>query len=583
MSPGGYGIIGGLLQQVDPEQYYSHCGIMTDNFTEITHCTASSDRLLDNSNTTQGAPTDGYDPTSLKYAWPGTITQSVDDTFGENHSDGEDGKFIDPVTGKSYSIIGFKKDLSVINSDPDNLDLETLVSPLVIKPNPEDETNGVRSDLHKIADNAKNLDCYYNFSSYTDANIVNDPLEIAPSNIGWAQGRVPACCSTFIWHAAKTVQNSPFELEGILDADDREFRGAEHGSSEIMLDGLYFYSEEERQKAGLWLKNKISLTVSNQLNSKNSDFGVGLFATWTDVVDDLSNQFCNAFASNWTEEASKDSRRWENPGEGTTVSPDDLLNWDSPLYGYSEPLVYRPAQFVWRRKHVWKKVELLGSISGRATHTNSRGQTVSTSGAIISGLPDAKTAITSRDGTFRVNDVKTGRFQVRANHVINGLGWESEVRTVTINNGINSHIDLHLDPPDAANRTVTIRGEIFILEDDPGDERRTTPFSTAINLNLNTKTGSKTIKGYGEDETRTELTVSAKLNDDLSVDIGYRCKFFEGRSLSTNDLENTHEGTINIPRDARNIHIPAFEVHNDEIRSDDMTRVNLYLGNTQTP
>jgi hypothetical protein len=43
----GTGIIGGLLRQVVPPQRYSHCGIMTRNYDQITHSTTSEDRLLD--------------------------------------------------------------------------------------------------------------------------------------------------------------------------------------------------------------------------------------------------------------------------------------------------------------------------------------------------------------------------------------------------------------------------------------------------------------------------------------------------------------------------------------------------------
>ena len=47
LSPGGNGSIGGLLLQVTPPQHYSHSGIMTRNYDQVTHSTASEDRLMD--------------------------------------------------------------------------------------------------------------------------------------------------------------------------------------------------------------------------------------------------------------------------------------------------------------------------------------------------------------------------------------------------------------------------------------------------------------------------------------------------------------------------------------------------------
>jgi hypothetical protein len=99
LSAGGVGLIGSLLRAVYPPQRYSHSGIMTRNYDEITHSTASEGRLLDYKvGTLEG--TDGLRPDVLKYLWPGVITQSVEVAVqGES--------WVDPESSKSYSIASF--------------------------------------------------------------------------------------------------------------------------------------------------------------------------------------------------------------------------------------------------------------------------------------------------------------------------------------------------------------------------------------------------------------------------------------------------------------------------------------------
>lgn len=93
LAPSGNGLIGGLLTHVDHVQLYSHSGLMTNNFGQITHCTASEQRMQDfpvGSIPLLGPePTDGFRADVVRYGWPGTVTQTV-----ENAVHGE------PIVGK---------------------------------------------------------------------------------------------------------------------------------------------------------------------------------------------------------------------------------------------------------------------------------------------------------------------------------------------------------------------------------------------------------------------------------------------------------------------------------------------------
>ena len=91
LSPGQDGadnMIGALLRSLSPSQYHSHSGLMTQNFFEITHCTAASQRLTASDNLTGLGGAGGVKPDILQYAWPGTITQTIDAAInGERWND----------------------------------------------------------------------------------------------------------------------------------------------------------------------------------------------------------------------------------------------------------------------------------------------------------------------------------------------------------------------------------------------------------------------------------------------------------------------------------------------------------------
>jgi hypothetical protein len=139
LAPGGNGLIGGLLTHVGYPQRYSHSGIMTSNYTQITHCTANEDRMqafpvgsipLDGPE-----PVDGFRPDVVKYGWPGTITQTV-----ENAVNGEPMK--DPEKGTSYNMQGF-------DGSADGATVAgswQIIPPMVVKPDPMLETTRCASN-----------------------------------------------------------------------------------------------------------------------------------------------------------------------------------------------------------------------------------------------------------------------------------------------------------------------------------------------------------------------------------------------------------------------------------------------------
>lgn len=135
---GGGDLIAAMFSALTPPQHHGHSGIMTANFFEITHCTASVDRISKNVNKdVVGIPT-GLPGDMLQYAWPGSLTQSIDDATTSVN-------FNDP-SGTTYSMNSFNTDLEG--------DAFEIIPPLAVKPLPENEA-AVRPLLRKAADTAR--------------------------------------------------------------------------------------------------------------------------------------------------------------------------------------------------------------------------------------------------------------------------------------------------------------------------------------------------------------------------------------------------------------------------------------------
>ena len=185
-APVGTGdMIAALFRALTPPQHHGHSGIMTANFFEITHCTASPDRIESNLNKDAvGIPT-SLNGSLLQYAWPGSLTQSIDDATSTVN-------LKDPG-GTPYSLNSFNTD-----SEGDGFE---IIPPLVIKPLPENEA-AARPRLRQAADTAQSKGaqynsagnlvrqggCYYSFYAYTDPQLSAGFTDVAGPEAGWAQG-----------------------------------------------------------------------------------------------------------------------------------------------------------------------------------------------------------------------------------------------------------------------------------------------------------------------------------------------------------------------------------------------------------
>ena len=252
LAPGGDGIIGGLMLRVTPPQLYSHSGIMTRNFDEIAHSTGSQDRLMDHQVGFTQDGSDGFDPDTLKYMWPGAIRQSVQDS-----TDGS--SFPDP-DGKNYTISAFGKQTIGITHNDQMIDRSrrSCSSPIPSSRPRRCAAPCTRSPMRRgqMPHPGSIGKYHYRFFCYTDPTIGLDDSHGPPS--GWAAGTRPSVCSSYIWMHARDI----LQLEGaneLIVPADLEQKDIDAGASvnPETIDGLYRYTASERLTAGEWLYEHI--------------------------------------------------------------------------------------------------------------------------------------------------------------------------------------------------------------------------------------------------------------------------------------------------------------------------------------
>lgn len=534
LSPGGPGLIGGLLRGVDPPQLYSHSGIMTRNYDEVTHSTASEERMIDH---TRGLldGSQGFEPDALKYMWPGVIAQPVEAAI---HGE----PFADPETGKQYRVSSFEAAVTGLTVE----DEMVIIPPLVVKPDPLEETEAVRAALHAVAAEARtgagrpgvNSKSHYRLYCYTDPTI--GETERAPASAGWAAGTFGSVCSSYIWlmhrrhgshFEAPTAHPLPTDLEL---ADVRAGATVDPGH----LDGLYAYTAEERLAVGEWLFE----TLHDEVRDKAGWFG----ELMTDAANDLANQMINTFATDDAD--AKDSRKWREVGPATAVSPDNLLWWDGPdgdgLYGYAEPLIYREPRRETYTVSRWKQVLVSGRLSGRIT--DDTGSPVA--GALVQ-VYDGKSAHSGSDGRYELADVPFGKYELRASSVIDGFLYAAQV-TIDLQ-AASRVVDVRLAPPAARYRRAQIHLNAWgidgdTLKDDiadPGPEYKELELGPDRPLN----TLSRAYEWGGECRMEWEIVCRLLVNNSLDVEV--KGRLYEGTKETTDKEVGNGSKTFTVAPD----------------------------------
>lgn len=572
LSPGQDGadnMIGALLRSLNPPQYHSHSGLMTNNYFEITHCTASPDRMTASNNLTGIGGAGGVQPDVLEYAWPGSITQTIDAAVG-----GE--RWNDPADASgntSYTISGFNPEpLGIENGNNDFI----LVYPMVVKPLPENET-AVRPKLRQAADLARSKGaavdangnlirkggCYYCFYGYTKPEIAAGFTDPAPASAGWAAGLSPAVCSAFVWLSMKAagiplVGTLAMETAAELTASSVA-AGAEVGAT--TLDGLFYYPQAERQAAAQVLD-----TIIYNEAEQHEGFAQYIPILGTTIATDIADQILNMFAYN--DPNMYGDSKWKQSGDANAVSPDNIMWWNPPYFGYAEQLQYLEAHVEEYTVSTWQKVTVFGTVSGKVTRQDT--------GAVVSGvhvsLNDSLTATTDGSGKFSIPNVPAGSYNLKAWAVVtiggsniqigNGDGGPSGQgqKITTTSNNPNLDVGVVLQTLPDAYRRLDLQ---FQWNSDHGDAnpwhnsgvRYEGPNTASIPLGPGSdgfgNTGSyKYSYDYdGNGLFRCEYDWTASLLEDLSIQVTLTGKMIDDGS---GDEETEYTINFNVPKDGQN-------------------------------
>ncbi len=413
LMPGAMDVIGQLLRQLLPPQTYGHSCLVTKDFSEIVHSTASVERLTDQLDTsTQRLP--DFD---LKYMWPGTVRQNMYEAIhGEPFNDGK----------KDYTIAGVTQYHMAIAVATTNGEKIIITPPLVVKPPPQQDKT-VRLTLHKVADLALQYGArpnevskaHYRLYGYTKAN-----LSKAGRNLGWASDSLPTVCSSFIWHMANDV-------------------GVKLGTTK---NGLANYNLANRAKAANWLHEYLKFEVAK---------AVPFIAKLLQIDEYVANQIVNAFANDSVADI---TTKWKNPGMGVAVSPNNILEWFSPdqggCYGHFEPVQHRPQMVVLQKISRW--TPFVGTTTIQGTVKRFIGGIYSPVANAMVRVFEGMSAFTDTNGDFEIENVPVGAYIIDAQATINHLKYADQQEKLLIANQTNK-LFFSLNPPkDLDHRRVEI-------------------------------------------------------------------------------------------------------------------------------
>jgi hypothetical protein len=519
-------LVGLALRQLTVPQNYTHEALMTQNYYQLRHHTATFDWYTANKNTLT-IKTD-----YLRYGWPGSsdeMTMSTSDAFlGRNYLDPE----------------GEIRRISAINLKPARCAGDLMLSiPLVVKPDREGYTPAVRARLKAAADFSKTIKGHYRLYGFTDGStaitMTNGTPSLgnvwfdAPSSIGWANGTVAAVSSQFIWSA---LFLSGVHLEGSLDtsSEDNQDKTRDAFMDPKTLDGQYFYRAEDR-RAGLE-------AMHNDIGRVQSEEGGTVFGSPGQVDDQIPN--CFAWDLCWEDPVNDD---WKSPGVGRTTSPNNFLFWDKPKYGgsygYSEPLVYRSGGF--RRIHQWTATADSGNVQVTVLR-DADGSVAQGARATLMGLDIP----VDNFGQARFEAIPAGTYEVEATLTEENppVAYRGKALVVVTPRG-ESAITVRLVREASFSRLVSFIGTIKAKDAETWwpDEHKTWKVNRFCFVSPDQRADTFTFKECLGDEVVVKLKVTCELlgEDNLTVNIKARGELHESTGCG-DELEASAEELIEL-------------------------------------
>jgi hypothetical protein len=204
-----------------------------------------------------------------------------------------------------------------------------------------------------------------------------------------------------------------------------------------------------------------------------------LLVEWlSDMPDDVANQIVNAFASDYCDTDAKDSDKWRKPGDGYSVSPDNIINcWSAPqpnasdprqglcgLYGYNRKVNLRPPKWEIKPLQAWAVSPGLGRIAGQVLFEKKP-----INGAVVkvccneTHTHPGQERFNMQDGVFEM-EVPAGDYLATAGFEDPATGvYLSAEKEVSIPFQGSEWVVFDLEPPPASDREVVITGHMDIV------------------------------------------------------------------------------------------------------------------------
>jgi hypothetical protein len=426
---------------------------------------------------------------------------------------------------------------NTFSMDPNNDYPETsTIYPTVVKPPADKELRDetVRARLRQIADHSKTIGGHYRWFAYTRGDISGDPARQCPPGVWCASEHAgPMMCASFIWSSAQAAN---VQVENLLKdpLDPGDINDRPHALSPAQR-GLYRYTESERRNAADWLYAHIRNEV---LDTDGKAFLVN-------ADDRFASQMCNAFASDDCALppvnpdpfvipcSERGSHAWEHPGEGVTVAPDDILNWNMPpngVYGLNEPMEYMPG--AWGRVYQWVRSEGTADIVANVKLRGLPWQYAK----VILYVGGFSPQTTDEAGQARFRAVPCGQYEIQADLAVPGTGLRFMAKKlVDVPCAGEISVELNLvefipEVPRELKRKVTISGNLY-LEDQAcltaGTAKETFPFSFEEVLNPITNPNHTFRFEQSLRATKGMLEVTAHLYDG-EIQVAATIIFFDG-------------------------------------------------------
>jgi hypothetical protein len=272
---GGDGPVGALLLALEPAQHYAHEAMMIEDRVTLRHCTSSPAYLQGHPEGMHGAghlsdshPTDGFTEDAMRFGWPGTVTQSVEEAYRGSRGQ-NDGAHIDYTGGGAWgglsTSIGSNKLPSTLlgdelpiegmdfdpimapvalpgdadalftaimagNASPEDLEAISrhatvtwqMLWPLVVRPCPHNSPPHIVDALRRVADAANYLHSHYRYHAYIDGRMGEEPQYNGPV-MNDPERPVPGkpCGPKETWDHSIALVSSVFLWEAVQEANRR--------------------------------------------------------------------------------------------------------------------------------------------------------------------------------------------------------------------------------------------------------------------------------------------------------------------------------------------------------------------------